>query len=87
MSQAHDVEDLATDRIGEQLYLQMPRDQIEGLTGTAVTERTLWRNLPVEVRVLFRERAERFMAGDLTLLRWARGPFGGLVEVRPLDPA
>ena len=71
MTLAHDVEDLATDQIGEAFYWKMPADEIEALAGIAVPVRTLWRNLPSEVRATFRARAERFMAGDLTLLPWS----------------
>lgn len=74
MTLAHDIEDLAIDQIAERLYWQMSVDEIRAATGVDVPVRTLWRELPLEVRQVFRARAERFMMGNTSLIPWSMPP-------------
>ncbi len=55
-----------TEEFAEVLYVRTPPDQWpEGMRRTAV-----WEREPPEVREAFRERARRFMDGDMSVGPW-----------------
>lgn len=59
-----------TEDFAEQLYVRTPPHLWpEGMRRSGV-----WENEPVEVREAFRERARRWMAGDLSVGPWVSAP-------------
>jgi hypothetical protein len=62
-----DADHPTTEEFAERLYVLTPADKwpepFTGRTG-------VWEREPTAVRVAFRDRARRFMAGDLSIAPW-----------------
>ena len=62
-----DAGDHLTERFAEDLYVRTPVDRWpEGFTGRT----GVWERESPELRAAFRQRAQRFMAGDLSVAPW-----------------
>lgn len=70
MPYAPDMDDPELEVVAHQLHTLTPRSRVPGMAGRPSS---FWEKDDPEVRAIYRARARRFMAGDLSMAPWAIG--------------
>ena len=73
MKHARDMQHPLTDQFASELYVRTPIDQVPELAAFVGQTRQVCENADPLIRQCFRDRARRFMAGDLSVEAWRLG--------------